>query len=51
MCLRIHEDVFEEPENMKQESIPIRETLKVRKIERSEMKGIYRLKFFLFGRR
>ena len=46
-----HEDVFEEPENMEQESIPIRETLKVRKIERSEMKGIYRLKFFLFGRR
>ena len=41
-----NEDVFEEPENMEQESIPIRETLKIHKIERSEMKGIYGLKFF-----
>ena len=31
---------------MEQESIPIRETLKIHKIERSEMKGIYGLKFF-----
>ena len=41
-----NEDVFEEPENMEQESIPIRETLKIHKIERSEMKGIYGLNFF-----
>ena len=41
-----NEDVFEEPENMEQESIPIRETLKIHKIERSDMKGIYGLKFF-----
>ena len=41
-----NEDVFEEPENMEQESIPIRETLKIHKIERSEMKGLYGLKFF-----
>ena len=40
------EDIFEEPENMEQESIPIRETLKSHKIERSEMKGIYGLKYF-----
>ena len=31
---------------MEQESIPIRETLKIHKIERNEMKGIYGLKFF-----
>ena len=31
---------------MEQESIPIRETLKIHKIERSEIKGIYRLKLF-----
>ena len=41
-----NEDVFEEPENMEQESIPIRETLKIYRIERSEMKGIYGLNFF-----
>ena len=41
-----NEDIFEEPENMEQESIPIRETLKSHKIERSEMKGIYGLKYF-----
>ena len=38
--------VSNEPENMEQESIPIRESLKIHKIERSEMKGIYRLNFF-----
>ena len=41
-----NEDVFEEPENMDQESIPIRETLKIHKIERSELKEIYGLNFF-----
>ena len=41
-----NEDVFKEPENMEHESIPIRETLKIHKIERSEMKGIYGLNFF-----
>ena len=41
-----NEDVFEEPENLEQESIPIRETFKIHKIERTEMKGIYGLNFF-----
>ena len=46
-CVYIsNEDVFDEPENMEQEFIPIRETLKIHKIERSEMKGIYELKLF-----
>ena len=31
---------------MEQESIPIRETLKTHKIERSGMKGIHGLRFF-----
>ena len=35
-----NKDVFEEPENMERESIPIREILKIHKI-----------KIFLFGRR
>ena len=43
------EDVFEEPENMEQESKPIIDTLKIHKIERSEMN--IQIEIFLFGRR
>ena len=39
------EDVLEEPDNMDQESKPIGKTLRIHKVERCEVKGVYGLKF------